>query len=137
MNIYLDIFSGITENKLLGALIDLGIDLDKLKEEILKLNIIDYLEIKTKKGTKKKTIASYFELNFDEKEKDFDLDKIINFIENSSLSNVIKEKAKNIFLTIAEAEAKVFYNDQNKADSFSASLKDIIYVLSILISFEI
>ena len=37
--LYFDCFSGITGNKALGALIDLGIDTELLKKELQKLNI--------------------------------------------------------------------------------------------------
>ncbi len=137
MNIYLDLFSGITEEKLLGALLDLGLEVDKLKKELLKLNIIDELVIKRKYLTKKKIKASYVELDFNEKEKNFDLDKIISFIGKTSLPTDIKEKAENIFLTLAKAEAKVFFNDQNKVNFYNTTLENIIYVLSILISLKI
>ena len=41
--LYLDIFSGISGDMFLGAMIDLGVDAKKLENELSKLNLEGYL----------------------------------------------------------------------------------------------
>ena len=145
MDAYFDIFSGISGNMVLGALIDLGLDPLELKQELNKLGISDEFELTVNKVKKMGIGGTYVEVELldneshhsqpqahseDSKEKHdhkhnhnhqdtqqdhkhdhqhhgrslSDIEKMIN---NSSLSNKIKKKSKDIFNNLARAEAKI------------------------------
>ena len=132
--LYLDIFSGISGDMFLGAMIDLGVDAEVLKTELSKLNLDGYLinvsrkakanidgvkfdvHLLPKEGEAKSGPSTHshehshshehrhdsdghmHERNFD------DIKKLIN---NSSLSEWVKEKSVAVFRRVAEAEGKV------------------------------
>ena len=104
---YFDCFSGIAGDMILGALIDLGVDIEFLKKEIKKLGVSGY-SIDVKKVEKNNVTASdvYITVNKDEQHhRSFkDIKKIID---NSSLDNYVKELSKKIFYNLAVAEGKV------------------------------
>ena len=62
MNAYFDIFSGISGNMVLGALVDLGLDLKEWKKELAKLGLEDEYNIKTKKTDKHGIGGTYLQV---------------------------------------------------------------------------
>ncbi|MFW5982277.1 MAG: nickel insertion protein, partial [Halanaerobiaceae bacterium] len=62
MDAYFDMFSGISGNMVLGALIDLGLDLDDLNRELDKLGLSDEYEINVKSVIKEGISATYLEV---------------------------------------------------------------------------
>lgn len=62
MDAYFDMFSGISGNMVLGALIDLGLDLDDLNRELDKLGLSDEYEINVKTVIKEGISATYLEV---------------------------------------------------------------------------
>ena len=132
--LYLDIFSGISGDMLLGALIDLGVDPSKLHRELTKLHLNGYhLHVVRRQKSSIEGIKFDVHLNpnhnhdhhhdhdhdhghhghshEDEHEhkhehsRDFaQIKKVIN---DSDLSDWVKEKAVNVFRRVAEAEGKI------------------------------
>lgn len=106
--IYFDCFSGISGDMVLGALVDLGVDFDLLKKELLKLNLDGYdIRANTKDqmgivGTD--VIVDCFE---SEEDQERNLGEITKIIVDSNLNEKVKSKAIDIFTVIAVAEAKV------------------------------
>lgn len=106
--IYFDCFSGISGDMVLGALVDLGVNFNTLKKELLKLNLDGYdIRANTKNqmgivGTD--VIVDCFE---SEEEQERNLAEITKIISDSSLNEKVKERAIYIFTVIATAEAKV------------------------------
>ncbi|RKD87686.1 nickel pincer cofactor biosynthesis protein LarC [Mangrovibacterium diazotrophicum] len=106
--LYYDCFAGISGDMNLGALIDLGVDADYLKQELEKLNIEGFhLEIKKDQrrginGTKADVI-----IENPDNEKHRHLRHVEEIVNNSTLSDTVKTNALKIFRLIAEAEAKV------------------------------
>ena len=100
---YVDIISGISGDMLLGALIDVGFPVDKLKNELDKLGIDYEIEIKKERDVVEAT--SVYVHSTDKKERR--LKDIFEIIEKSDLKEEIKGKAKEMFLKLAEAEAKI------------------------------
>jgi len=104
---FFDCYSGIAGDMVLGALIDLGIDVNFLKKEIQKIDISGY-QIEVKKTKKKDIIASdvYITVNFNEQHHRSFID-IKKIIEKSRLDNEVKQLSKKIFYNLAVAEGKV------------------------------
>ena len=100
---YIDIISGISGDMLLGALIDAGFPAHKLKNELDKLGIDYEIEIKKERDVVEAT--SVYVYSEDKKERR--LKDIFEIIEKSDLKKEIKEKAKEMFAKLAEAEAKI------------------------------
>ncbi len=92
----------------LGALVDLGVDPEFLKQELGKLNIEGFrLEVEPdmRKGISGTKVTVVIENQ--ENEKHRHLHHIEEIINNSSLSQRIKEKSLEIFKRVADAEARV------------------------------
>jgi len=106
---YFDCFSGASGDMILGALMDAGLPLEKLKAELAKLKLSHY-DLKVEKVTKK-SIAGSQAIVIVEKDHHHHhhrhLSDIRTILENSDLDNSIKEKSIGIFTRLAEAEAKV------------------------------
>jgi len=103
---FLDCFSGISGDMMVGALIDLGLDFRYLEKELKKLNISGYkLEIAKVKRNGIKGVK--FDVNVDlKKHHHRNLKEINNIIERSKLNKEVKDLSKAIFNEIAKAEAK-------------------------------
>lgn len=105
--IYLDCFSGISGNMMVGALLDAGLPLDVLSDELKKLDIGSYALVNqevVKQGVK----ARYFNVEIRQWfKKSRNLSAIQKLLAASDLSEQVKTTAGKIFLRLAEAEAKV------------------------------
>ena len=111
---YFDCFSGISGDMTLGALVDLGLDPELLKDELSELKLDGYSLSFTKSskhgiaGTK-----AHVELAHDHNHDHHDhhhsrhLGEIRKLIESSDLSDDVKSKAISVFVRLGEAEAKV------------------------------
>jgi uncharacterized protein (TIGR00299 family) protein len=112
--LYYDCFSGISGDMNLGAMIDLGVDQDRLLEELSKIPIDPY-EIRISKDQRKG--ISGIRVNIVESPQDAHSDMpsghhrtfrdIAGLIEESPLSEKVKTISLNIFGQIAKAEAKI------------------------------
>lgn len=103
---YFDCYSGIAGDMILGAFINLGMDMVFFKKEIEKLNLIRY-KIDAKTVKKNKISASDISITFDEKQPHRTLKDINKLINYSNLSNNVKTLSKKIFYNLAKAESKV------------------------------
>ncbi len=115
--LYYDCFTGISGDMNLAALIDLGVDSEHLKKELAKLSIQEEYEIQVKKdikngitGTKVDVILKnqhhhHHDHNHHHSHRHYiDIKKIIN---NSDLSDFVKQRSIDTFERIAIAEAKI------------------------------
>ena len=109
---YFDCFSGIAGDMILGAFIDLGLDVDYLKTEIEKLDISGYI-IDVKNIEKNNISAKDVNITVKEKQHHRSLSDIKNLIDNSRLDKDIKDMSKKIFLKIGKAESKIHNIDIN------------------------
>jgi len=106
--LYYDCFAGISGDMNLGALIDLGVDVAYLEDELKKLNIKGFhLEISKDlrrgiSGTKATVVVED-----PDNEKHRHLRHVEEIINNSTLSDQVKTNSLKIFTLIAFAEAKV------------------------------
>lgn len=106
--LYYDCFAGISGDMNLGALIDLGVDIDYLTSELKKLNIEGFhLEVKKDQrrgisGTKADVI-----IENQDNEKHRHLRHVEEIVNGSTLPDKVKINALKIFDLIAVAEAKI------------------------------
>jgi len=125
--IYLDAFSGISGNMLLGAFLQAGFPQKYLEEELRKLQIEDEYTLDIKEtdrngikavhldtkltGRSVRSFAEHFESHGHGREHHEHHHRtftdIKNMIESSALSDFVKEKSLKIFETLAVAEGKV------------------------------
>ncbi|PKK82571.1 MAG: TIGR00299 family protein [candidate division Zixibacteria bacterium HGW-Zixibacteria-1] len=104
--IYFDCFAGISGDMTLGALVDAGLDIEKLKTELAKLKLEGYT-ITTEKVTKNGITGTKVNVQIEEQKAHRHLKHINEIIDNSDLGDDIKQAGKKIFLRLAEAEAKI------------------------------
>ena len=106
-NAYFDCFSGISGDMTLGALVDAGLPIDVLRQELAKLDLPGYT-LSSEQVRRSGLAATKVHVVLDEKEQPArrlaDIQRIIN---SSSLSPVVKQKSLSIFQRLAEVEAKV------------------------------
>ncbi|MFA5015211.1 MAG: nickel pincer cofactor biosynthesis protein LarC [Actinomycetota bacterium] len=111
--LYIDCFSGISGDMMVGALCDLGVDLLFLRNELKKLDIngydIDCKEIKAGSIKTKK-----FTVNLTGSQPYRNFEDIKKMIGESSLDKEIKKISLDIFHLIAEAEAVIHDYDISK-----------------------
>lgn len=108
-HVYFHCFSGISGDMILGALLDTGlVTLDDLQKELAKINLNGYSLVSEK--TCRKMIAGTRLLVKENKNESPPLrtiSSLLEILDNSSLDQDIKEKAAEIFWTLAGAEAKI------------------------------
>ncbi len=104
---YLDCFSGISGDMLLGALIDLGVDPQELQERLAALNIGNF-ELVTNKVIKKYLSATRVNVIIKTpNQASRNLYDILKILDDSGLPGDIKLKAMEIFKDLAAVESKI------------------------------
>ncbi|NLJ50318.1 MAG: nickel pincer cofactor biosynthesis protein LarC [Candidatus Atribacteria bacterium] len=114
MFLYCDCFSGISGDMFLGALVDLGLPIDKLQEELAKLKIPFFIQAeKVSKGSIQATQIKII----DPKENHYThhgnhhyhrpAKELVGILQESDLPPLIKEKSISLLWKIAQAEAKI------------------------------
>ena len=104
---YFDCFSGASGDMILGSLIDAGLGLRLLKQELGKLRI-PTINLKVRKVVKAGISATQVIVEGrNEKRSHRNLKEILRIIERSGLEAKLKEKSKEVFERIASVEAKI------------------------------
>ncbi len=103
---YLDCFSGISGNMVLGALLDAGLELERLKAELAKLNLDGY-QIVAREVRRRGLKGTYVEVQTEEQYVGRHLQDIEGIIDAGALPDAVKEQSRAIFRRLAQAEAKV------------------------------
>lgn len=139
---YFDCFSGASGDMILGSLIDAGFSLDKLTEELKKLDLKDY-ELSLKKvlrsgitGIKFDVLINKEKIHIEDNSKRTikDITKIIN---GSTLIGCIKEDSIRIFQNLAKAEAKVHNTSPDKVHFHEVGAVDsIVDIVGAVIAFH-
>ncbi|MCH4380846.1 nickel pincer cofactor biosynthesis protein LarC [Staphylococcus haemolyticus] len=104
--LYLDCHAGIAGDMLLSALVDLGAD-PKVIESELKQLPIDNFALHFQKKVKQGINAMTLNIDFHEHHHHRKASDIFKLIDDSQLSERVKQRSKAIFNTIAHAEAKI------------------------------
>ncbi|MDI6715335.1 MAG: nickel pincer cofactor biosynthesis protein LarC [Actinomycetota bacterium] len=103
---YFNCFAGISGDMIVGALIDLGLPLEKLEDELGKIALGNY-EIKARPVLRQGISATKFDVISQEQKVIRTWSNIRELIEDSKLPDKIKADSLAIFKRIAEAEAKI------------------------------
>ena len=121
---------------ILGALIALGVDREKLIEQIKLLDIADFsIEFSTR--DKSGISAIHAEVKFQEEKSHRHLHTIEKIINDSRLSETIKNRAVKVFTRLAEAEAKVHGIEIEKVHFHEVGAMDaIVDVVGACVGFE-
>jgi len=115
--LYLDIFSGISGDMFLGALIDLGADFGQLQRELAKLDLRG-CHLHADRESRSGVAGVRFSVSMEGEQphshdrghahaEGRDFSQIQELINRSSLSDWVKAKAVAVFRRIAEAEGKI------------------------------
>lgn len=117
--IYLDCFSGISGNMLLGAFLQGGVPVEYLKAELNKISLPDAYELKVDNVSKNGIASLYVDVLPEHHHEEHGNDhshehhhhrtwlEIHKLIDESSLSARVKEQSKDIFENLAVAEGKI------------------------------
>jgi len=125
---YFDCFSGASGDMVLGSLMDAGLSVERLREELAKLRLSHY-EVKVEKVVKKGIGGSRAIVIIDESNHGHHhrrLHHIEEIIGTSSLDETVKQKSLKIFRRLAEAEAKVHQTTMDKIHFHEVGAMDAI-----------
>jgi len=103
---YLDCFSGISGDMLLGALVDAGLSLDDLRSDLARLPVSGY-EVRAERVTKGSIAGTQVTVEVTEQQSHRGLDDILRIIGESGLPAQVTQSAERVFTRLAEAEAAV------------------------------
>lgn len=104
---YFDCFSGISGDMTLGALLDCGLEISRLREMLSKLPLSGYL-LKASRVSRYGLAATDLQVVLeDSSPRQRDLPEILRLIRRSTLPDPVKEKSTAVFTNLAEAEAAV------------------------------
>jgi uncharacterized protein (DUF111 family) len=103
---YFDCFSGISGDMALGALVDAGCDVERLREELRGLQVPGW-ELSAEKVWKNGMAATYVKVKSADQQKHRSLSTILEILQKSQLVPQVRERAAAIFQKLGEAEARV------------------------------
>jgi len=142
--LYYDCFAGISGDMNLGAMIDLGVDPEVLREELRKIEIGSY-EIRVERDQRRSIFGTKVDVILPSGEgapahghghrsfKD-----IAGLIEKSNFSDGVKSTSHNIFMKIARAEAKIHGHSIDEVHFHEVGAIDsIVDVVGAAICFEV
>jgi uncharacterized protein (TIGR00299 family) protein len=133
---HFECFAGIAGDMILGALVDLGVDLEVLKGELQKLKI-DNFDLQAEKVMKNGIAGTKVHVIYEEGHVHRHLKDIYTILEPSDLKLEIIEQAKAVFKKIADAEAKIHNTTPEKIHFHEVGAMDaIIDVVGALIGID-
>ena len=103
---YFDCFAGISGAKVLGALLDVGIDFESLRSELSKLPLTEYV-MTAKRVTRGGISSTKVSVKTVEKGLVRTFGNIRQIIEESGLEPGVKARSLMIFQSLAQAQAKI------------------------------
>ncbi len=133
---YFDCFSGISGDMIVGSLLDAGLGFAELENEIKKLGLGN-VKIKASKIVKQNIASTKFDVICEEQRHHRHLEDLNAMVEKSSLEKEVIETAKEVFMKIAVAEAKIHDMPLEKVHFHEVGAVDtIIDVVAALTGFK-
>jgi uncharacterized protein (TIGR00299 family) protein len=135
--LYFDCFAGVSGDMMIGALLDLGLDFNHLKEGLSSLGLGGY-SITAEKVKRGAIAATKFNVEVDEKDQlARHLRDIVEMIDRASLSERVKRDSIRVFTRLGEAEARVHNTTIDRVHFHEVGAVDsIIDVVGAVIGFE-
>ncbi len=136
--VYFNCFAGVSGDMIVGALLDLGVDLELLRQKLSPLGLNGY-EINSRRVERSGIAATKFNVQVDEVAQPVrTLADIRSLIIGSRLSNQTKTKAIKVFERLAEAEARVHRTTPDEVHFHEVGAVDsIIDIVGAIIGFEV
>ena len=103
---YGDLIGGVSGDMFVGALLDLGLPLDRLRAELKKVPTLRF-DIRSRKKTIHSLRASQFQVTCPKQEAPRSWKQIRDLIKRSKLDAGLKSTSSEIFAALAAAEAKI------------------------------
>jgi pyridinium-3,5-bisthiocarboxylic acid mononucleotide nickel chelatase len=133
---YLDGSSGISGDMFLGALLDAGVDAERLRAELAKLGLEDY-EFKLGRAMRCGIAGNRVEIAVSGAQPHRHLHHIEEVITKTALSDAVKSKALAAFRKIAEAEGKLHDKPPEKIHFHEVGAVDaILDIVGTCLGFE-
>lgn len=134
--LYFDCFAGASGNMILGALIAAGVDASHLKASLKTIDLPDF-EINVESVQRAGISSTHVSVEIPDQKKHRHLPEIEKIIDDSALSDGVKERSLKIFRRLAEAEAKVHGIEVEKVHFHEVgSLDAVIDVVGACVGFE-
>jgi uncharacterized protein (TIGR00299 family) protein len=136
--VYFDCFAGVSGDMIIGAQLDLGVDLGTLTEQLASLDLSGY-GINSRRVERSSISAVKFDVKVDEsKQPARVLDDIRSIIDRSKTADSVKRKSVRVFERLAEAEARVHGTTPEKIHFHEVGAVDsIIDIVGAMIGFEL
>lgn len=103
---YLDCFSGVSGDMLLGALLDAGLSFEDLRADLARLPLGGY-DLRAERVVKRGIAGTQFSVEVGHEHAHRGLREILDLIADSGLPEQVTQPARQVFARLAEAEAKV------------------------------
>lgn len=136
--IYFDCFAGVSGDMTIGAQLDLGVDLESLKEQLSSLELRGY-EINSRRVRRSGISATKFDVEVDLRAQPArSLTDIRSIILASKLSDLTKSRSIAVFERLADAEARVHGTTPDKVHFHEVGAVDsIVDTVGAMIGFEL
>lgn len=122
---YFDCFSGISGDMALGALIDAGVSIDQLRDELHKLNVPGWT-IEAERTVRYNIAGTRLHVNTAEQHTHRHLADIAHILEASTLTPDVRQRSLAIFTRLAEAEAAVHGTSRDEVHFHEVGALDAI-----------
>ncbi len=133
---FLEPFSGISGDMMIGALLDLGFGFEQLREQLSLLPLKDY-QISYEKCERAGIRAVKFNVHVGHSHEHRSFGEIRRMIESSPLSSWVKEKSVAAFRKLAEAEGEVHGRPADEVCFHEVGAVDsIIDIVGVMIAIE-
>jgi len=110
---YIDCFAGVSGDMLLGALVDLGVDFQPLREIMLSRGLPPFF-IEHNRENRKGFAAVNVKIQVSDDHRSRHLSDICSLIDTPELSETVRQRTTRIFTRIAQAESRIHQKPVDK-----------------------